>query len=156
MRRDSLNNPFWGTALSLASSRLNKCLAKGNICMCILVVEDDVTLGQLLLKQCQKLGYLADLVESAAEAIEMFKRKPYDLVMMDVGLPDADGLETTANMRNIGEHGKTVKIVGVTAGYASRNECLSAGMNDYYQKPVLADDVKRILDRWEARSCETC
>jgi two-component system sensor histidine kinase/response regulator len=124
--------------------------------MCILVVEDDPTLGALLKKQLSKLGYLTDLVTSAAEALSKFKIKSYDLILMDIALPEGNGLELTEQIRQVNPRGKDVKIVGVTAGHASKSECLRAGMNDYYEKPFLTDDVKTVMDKFNPGTCESC
>ena len=124
--------------------------------MCILVVEDDPTLGALITKQLSKLGYLTDLVTSASDALSKFKAKSYDLILMDVALPEGNGLELTEQIRQVAPHGKEVKIVGVTAGHATKNECLRAGMNDYYQKPFLTDDVKTVMDKFNPGTCESC
>jgi CheY-like chemotaxis protein len=123
--------------------------------MCILVVEDDATLGRAFVMQMSKLGYMAHLAATAAEAIEKFGKQGYDLVFMDVGLPDEDGLGLTEKLRTIKAKGE-LPIVGITAGYATREQCLKSGMDDYFQKPVLYDQLREIIQRFDPKNCKEC
>jgi CheY-like chemotaxis protein len=125
--------------------------------MCVLVVEDDTTLGKLFLLHLKQLGYTADLAPTAQDAIEQVKRKAYGLIIMDIGLPDKDGLETTEEIRHIPNNlpAENVPIVAITAGHATRDECMKVGMNDYFQKPVLLDEFARILQKWNPEKCRT-
>jgi CheY-like chemotaxis protein len=122
--------------------------------MCVLVVEDDNTLGKLFMRHLRQLGYGGDLASSAEEAIERVKSKVYGLIIMDVGLPDKDGLEATDEIRHLpGVGGEQVPIVALTAGHSSREECLKAGMNDYFIKPMLIEQLAEILHKWNPERC---
>jgi len=105
--------------------------------------------------QMTKLGYVADLAVSAAEALEKFGKRTYDLVFMDVGLPDKDGLELTEELRKKKTNG-SLPIIGVTAGYATREQCMKSGMSDFFQKPLLYDQLREIIDKFEPKNCVKC
>jgi DNA-binding response OmpR family regulator len=118
--------------------------------MCVLVVEDDATLGSVYISFLKRLGLNADLVTSGADAIEQFKNFQYGLVLMDLGLPDKSGIETSHAIRELEQD---VPIVALTAGHASRKECLKAGMNDYFLKPVLIDQFSGIVEKFNIGRC---
>src|SRR5579884_1843648 len=107
--------------------------------MCVLVVEDDKTLGEVLVRQLHRLGFKADLVTTGREAVERAHDNCYGLVLMDISLPDQDGLTTT---KEIKQQKSDLSVVGITAGHSSREECLKAGMADYYTKPVMNQQMK--------------
>jgi PAS domain S-box-containing protein len=114
----------------------------------ILVVEDNAVnqkLAQLLL---QKMGYSADMTSNGREALEALERRWYDLVLMDVEMPEMDGLEAT---RQIHQRWPAPRphIIAVTANALSeeREVCLAAGMDDYLTKPIRADELASALAR---------
>jgi DNA-binding response OmpR family regulator len=113
--------------------------------MCVLVVEDDEALGQTYVRSLKALGQKAHLVKNSDEAVAHFQSGKYGLVLMDIGLPGKDGLTATRELKSIEEG---VPVVGVTAGYSTRQECLNAGMCDYYIKPILIQDMKTIIKRY--------
>ncbi len=116
----------------------------------ILITEDNVTNQKVALNLLKRLGYSADVAENGAQAIEAFARQSYDVILMDIQMPEMDGMEATKYIR---EHWYTSEdypyIIAVTAhaipGY--REMCLESGMNDYITKPVLFDDLKSALWR---------
>jgi PAS domain S-box-containing protein len=114
----------------------------------ILVVEDHAVNQQLALLLLQKLGYRADVAGNGAEALEALERQPYDVVLMDVEMPEMDGLEATrrihARWRDERPH-----IVAVTANamQGERELCLQAGMDDYITKPIRMEELTASLDR---------
>lgn len=118
--------------------------------MCVLIVEDDQTLGRVFVRQLAKLGFKADLVTTGADAISRCGQECYGLVLMDIGLPDQDGISVTRQIRE--KHGH-LPVVAVTAGHASREECLQAGMVDFFTKPLLAEHILSILNRWPPGRC---
>ena len=119
--------------------------------MCVLVVEDDATLGAVFVQTLKKLGQNGELVTSGEEAIERFKNAEYALVLMDIGLPGKDGLEVTRELKKLGSD---TAIVAVTAGYASPAQCKQAGMDDYYVKPVMFDQLQKIVSKWSHGPCK--
>jgi CheY-like chemotaxis protein/HPt (histidine-containing phosphotransfer) domain-containing protein len=116
----------------------------------ILLVEDSPANRQVALALLSKAGYQADIAENGLQAVTAVKRKPYGLVLMDVAMPEMDGLEATRAIRLLpGDNGR-VPIVAMTAGAFTEDKrrCLEAGMNDYLSKPVVRADLLGMLERW--------
>ena len=119
----------------------------------ILVVEDNITNQKVALAMLNQLGYRADAVGNGQEALNALYTVPYDLVLMDVQMPDMDGLEATRLYRNhevgTGEH-KAIIAMTAFATVDDRHRCLAAGMDDFLTKPVqrkvLADTLARHLN----------
>jgi PAS domain S-box-containing protein len=119
----------------------------------ILVAEDNITNQKVALAMLNQLGYRADAVGNGQEALNALYTVPYDLVLMDVQMPDMDGLEATRLYRNhedgTGEH-KTIIAMTAFATVDDRHRCLAAGMDDFLTKPVqrkvLADTLARHLN----------
>ena len=121
----------------------------------ILLVEDDAVGRLLALMLLKKRGYYADVAENGRIALEKLKSKPYDLVLMDINMPEMDGFTATAHIREkereLGISGeKRLPIVAMTAYALSGDEqkCLQAGMDDYIPKPVDIDVLTAKLKRW--------
>ena len=125
-------------------NKLNKDFALANP-LDILVAEDNLINQKMILKVLEKLGYSADLANHGKEVIQMLNRKTYDVILMDVQMPEMDGLECT---RYIREHHKIQPaIIAMTANamVEDRDECIRAGMNDYLPKPVKMDALIAML-----------
>jgi PAS domain S-box-containing protein len=112
----------------------------------ILVAEDNTVNQRLALLMLGKLGYRADVVSNGAEALEALEGRRYDLVLMDVQMPELDGLEAT---RRIHERWGPARprVIAVTAGAMSeeRDQCLAAGMDDYVSKPIRIEELSAAL-----------
>jgi CheY-like chemotaxis protein len=95
----------------------------------------------------KKLGYNADKVANGLEALLALERKSYDLILMDVQMPEMDGLQATREIRRRWPLGGP-KIVALTAHAIAgdREKCLEAGMDDYLCKPINLDDLKATLE----------
>jgi len=100
----------------------------------------------------KKLGFHADAVADGMEAIRALEDLPYDLVLMDVMMPEMDGCEATREIRNsqsdVQNH--QIPIIALTAGamQGDREKCLAAGMNDYMSKPVSPQVLAEALNKW--------
>jgi CheY-like chemotaxis protein len=119
----------------------------------VLLVEDDEISAQAARTLLERLGCVVDHAIDGAEAIELFGRESYDLILMDGQMPRMDGqmprmdgLETTAKMRSMAQ-GWVTPIVG-TSSNLSRVQCLDAGMNDIMPKPFLLSALKMTLAKW--------
>jgi len=112
----------------------------------VLLVEDDEISAQAARTMLERLGCLVDTASTGGEAIELFGKTTYDLLLMDWQMPQMDGLETTARLRRMPQ-GRVTPIVGTTASM-SRLECLAAGMNDVMPKPFLFSALKMGLAKW--------
>ena len=121
----------------------------------VLLAEDNITNQQVALGILRKFGLKADAVANGREAIEALRSIPYDLVFMDVQMPEMDGLEATRAIRaqQNGVMNPSVPIVAMTARAMSgdRELCLDAGMDDYITKPVAAAAVSQVLEKWLAK-----
>jgi CheY-like chemotaxis protein/HPt (histidine-containing phosphotransfer) domain-containing protein len=116
----------------------------------ILIAEDNATNQKLALLMLERLGYRADVAGNGLEVLDALKRQPYDLIFMDMQMPEMDGIETTVNIRNMIPGEKQPRIIAMTANAmrGDRELCLEAGMDDYISKPImvnsLIDAIKRI------------
>ena len=121
----------------------------------ILLAEDNITNQQVAVGILKKLGLRADAVANGLEAVKALETLPYDLVLMDVQMPEMNGLEATRHIRNpqsaVRNH--QIPIIAMTAGamQGDREKCLEAGMNDYVSKPISPQTLAEALDRWLPR-----
>jgi CheY-like chemotaxis protein len=115
----------------------------------VLLAEDNPTNQFVLLKLLRDLGVKVDLVETGVEAVERVRRERYDLVLMDVQMPEMDGLAATRAIRDLPEHAAT-PIVALTANAFTddRERCLQAGMNGFLPKPIDPALLREALERW--------
>ncbi|MCX6134376.1 MAG: PAS domain S-box protein [Ignavibacteriales bacterium] len=116
----------------------------------ILVAEDNAVNQKLILRILQQLGHSGDVVTNGLEVLKAIEGKQYDLIFMDVQMPEMDGLEATRRIVNSSKPGDRPKIIALTADAMSedRQRCFDAGMDDYLSKPVHMDDVAAILHQW--------
>jgi two-component system sensor histidine kinase/response regulator len=118
----------------------------------ILLAEDNLVNQRVALATLQKLGYRADVVGNGREAVSALKSDVYDLVLMDVQMPDIDGMEATRLIRDprSGVLDPSTPIVALTAHAMAgdRQKCLDAGMDDYLTKPIRPDALAAVLARW--------
>ena len=118
----------------------------------ILLAEDNITNQQVAVGLLKRLGLRADAVANGAEAIHALETLPYDLVLMDVQMPEMGGLEATRRIRSphSAVRNREIPIIAMTANarQSDRAECLDAGMNDYVSKPISLQVLTEALDRW--------
>ncbi|MEW6366735.1 MAG: response regulator [Acidobacteriota bacterium] len=113
----------------------------------ILLAEDNVINQKLVLRLLERLGYRADVAANGLEVLQSLKRQDYDLILMDVQMPEMDGLEAT---RAIGSSvSPRPRIIAMTANATveDRGICLAAGMDDYLSKPIRVDELVAALRR---------
>jgi circadian clock protein KaiC len=116
----------------------------------ILLAEDNVTNQKVALGILKKLGLSADVVANGAEAIRALETQPYDLVLMDIQMPELDGLAATRKIRKSQSAICNIPIIAMTAHAMAgdREQCLAAGMNDYLTKPVAPERLAAALAKW--------
>jgi CheY-like chemotaxis protein/HPt (histidine-containing phosphotransfer) domain-containing protein len=118
----------------------------------ILLAEDNPTNQQVALGILEKLGFGADTVANGQEAIQALETVPYDLVLMDVQMPEMDGFEATRAIRSgkAGVLDPKIPIIAMTAHAmkGDRERCLEAGMDDYISKPIVPQALKEALEKW--------
>ena len=119
----------------------------------ILLAEDNLVNQKLALRLLSQMGYRADLASNGIEAIESVVRQAYDLVLMDVQMPEMDGLEASRQITAKWPPDKRPRIVAMTANamQGDREECLAAGMDDYLTKPIRVDALVEALVNVKAR-----
>ncbi len=113
----------------------------------ILLAEDNAVNQKVAMRMLERLGYRADVAANGLEVLRALRSYPYDVVLMDVQMPEMDGLEATRNIRRI--PGRQPLIIAMTAHAmkGDREECLGAGMNDYVSKPVRIEELYAALQR---------
>jgi CheY-like chemotaxis protein len=118
----------------------------------ILLAEDNVVNQKLALRLLQQMGYRADLASNGIEAVESVARQTYDVVLMDVQMPEMDGLE--ASRRIVAQWPQRPRIVAMTANAMAgdREMCMQAGMDDYLTKPIRVDQLVQALSEAQART----
>ncbi len=116
----------------------------------ILLAEDNAVNQKLALKMLEKIGFKADLAVNGKDAYEKVLASPYDLVFMDVQMPEMDGLEVTQKIRAQGSMVSQPIIIAVTANamQGDRDMCLAAGMDDYVTKPFKQKDLLRVIEKY--------
>jgi CheY-like chemotaxis protein len=117
----------------------------------ILLAEDNVVNQRLAVRMLEKSGYRADTVSNGKEAVEVLKSIPYDLVLMDVNMPEMDGFEATRIIRDPNSKCRNhhIPIIAITAHamQGDREKCLALGMNDYISKPVQREELFKAIER---------
>jgi CheY-like chemotaxis protein len=139
-------------APSVAKPKIDAGLAERHP-LRILLAEDNVVNQKLALRILQQMGYRADVAGNGLEAIECIERQSYDLVLMDVQMPEMDGLEASRRITAKWPPGERPRIVAMTANamQGDREECLAAGMDDYVTKPIRVDALVEALLQVKAR-----
>jgi len=114
----------------------------------ILIAEDNLINQQVIIHILGKLGYETTVVENGLEAVEAINAGCYDLVLMDMQMPEMDGLEATEIIRRNPE--KQPVIIALTANTMQDDEekCIRAGMNDYLAKPIKLEELVHKLEKW--------
>ncbi len=118
--------------------------------MRLLLVEDNKINQKLALALLSRLGYTVDLAENGREAVAASSKANYTLILMDMQMPEMDGLEATRQIRSIEGPNKFIPIVALTANamQSDHEACRAAGMDDYLTKPINRDDLTACLARW--------
>ncbi len=115
----------------------------------ILVAEDHATNQRLVLLMLEKLGYRADVAANGLEVLSALERQTYDVILMDVQMPEMDGLEATKRIRATRPRERGPRIIAMTANVTTddRRACIDSGMNDYLPKPIRVEELIAALSK---------
>jgi len=115
----------------------------------ILLAEDNTVNQKLALRLLERMGYRADVVANGLEVLEALQRQRYDVILMDVQMPEMDGLEASRAIHEGWEASQRPRIIAMTANamQGDREECLAAGMDDYLTKPIQINVLQEALER---------
>ncbi|MEO0802297.1 MAG: PAS domain S-box protein [Cyanobacteria bacterium J06642_2] len=132
----------------------DRCLGQ-RLPLTILLAEDNAINQKVALRLLDRLGYGADVVANGLEALAALQRRSYDLILMDVQMPQMDGLEATRQIVCERDMALQPRIVAMTANamQGDRERCLAAGMDDYISKPVRLEELQAALARWGTEIC---
>ncbi len=143
-----------------AASKLDPSLAS-RLPMRVLLCDDNLINQKVALRLLQQMGYKADVANNGLECLQALERQAYDLIFMDVQMPEMDGLEATRQIRERQNQTSPpnyfkspIAIVAMTANamQGDREKCITAGMDDYLAKPVRPEEIRLILERWGSRA----
>ncbi|GAK58363.1 PAS fold family [Candidatus Vecturithrix granuli] len=115
----------------------------------ILLAEDNSTNQQLALLTLERFGYRADVAANGLEVLEAFRRCPYDVILMDVQMPEMGGIIATQRLRQKFPPEQQPYIIAVTANamHGDREQCLKAGMDEYISKPFEVRELLHTLEQ---------
>jgi CheY-like chemotaxis protein len=116
----------------------------------ILIAEDIETSQKVAQQMLRKLGYEVDTVTNGIEALRALERQHYDIVFMDIKMPEMDGVEATRIIRQRWPNGP--KVIALTAYglEGDREKFIEAGMDDYISKPVKKEDLAKVLEKYQS------
>ena len=122
-------------------------IAASSLSLRILLAEDNVVNQRVAMTMLGKMGHGITLARNGLEALEQWRQKDFDLILMDVQMPEMTGLEATRQIRREEASGTHVPIVAMTASAMSedRDHCLAAGMDDFISKPVSSKVIEEII-----------
>ncbi len=135
--------------VKVTPSNLDKTLAQ-KYPLRILLAEDNVVNQRVAVRTFEKMGYRVDVVSNGQEAVQAVRNIRYDIVFMDVLMPEMDGYEATKLILDEQNEETRPKIIAMTANamQGDRETCLKAGMDDYISKPIHIDELQKILVNW--------
>jgi CheY-like chemotaxis protein len=131
--------------------------------MRVLLCDDNAINQKVAVRLLQQMGYQPDLAGNGLEGLAALEKKPYDLIFMDVQMPEMDGLEATRIIRDrqrdksrFPTYQGPIIIIAMTASAmpGDRDKCIAAGMDDYLAKPVRPEDMRSIIERWASAAAK--
>jgi CheY-like chemotaxis protein/HPt (histidine-containing phosphotransfer) domain-containing protein len=119
----------------------------------ILVAEDNLVNQKVAMRMLEKAGHRVDVANNGIEALAALKNASYDLVLMDMQMPEMDGYEATAEIRKMAPEYRELPVIAMTANAmkGDREKCIAAGMDDYISKPVKPKGLLEMVQRWAGK-----
>jgi len=144
--RDSIESPSGGAAPSAAVPASESIPDKAYR---VLLAEDSETNSYILQAYLKIAGHTVDSASNGVEALKLAETTPYDAILMDISMPEMDGLEATRRLRSSAGENQNTLVIALTAHVQKeiREECTEVGMNDFLTKPVSRDQLLETLDR---------
>jgi CheY-like chemotaxis protein len=141
-----------------AAGRLPRPLA-AQLPLRILVADDNTVNQMVVVMMLNRMGYAADVVANGLEVLRALEVKVYDLIFLDIRMPELDGYDVARRIRErwATQPAGRPRLVAITgnAMQGERERCLEAGMDDYVAKPFRLDDLRVMLQRWGRRLVST-
>lgn len=113
----------------------------------ILIAEDNSVSQMVAMRMLKKLGVNAGAASNGVEAIHALERQPYDMVLMDIEMPEMNGIEATRIIRNRWPEGPKIIVVTDHASSPYRELCLNAGADEFLNKPISIDELSSAIER---------
>jgi CheY-like chemotaxis protein len=155
----ALERPLDSTQNKLLSSNIPQLATQ--IPLKILLAEDNPVNQKLANRLFEKMGYSIDIATNGIEVLEAIQKQSYDLIFMDVQMPEMDGLEATRQIRALEQSGQTelsnptpsnqsIQIIAITANATQddRENCFASGMNDFIAKPFKVEQIQTAIKKW--------
>ncbi|MEO7912376.1 MAG: response regulator [Roseiflexaceae bacterium] len=151
---DVIGSPA-GRAAAPARPTIDAAMAE-RLPLRILLAEDNVVNQKVALRTLERMGYRAEVAANGIEVLDALERQSYDVVLMDMQMPEMDGLEATRRICKRWIPTRRPRIIAMTANAmrGDREQCLDAGMDDYISKPVRIEDLVAALERCAPQSAE--
>ena len=118
----------------------------------ILIVDDHPVNQMVMQKMLSNLCYSADVASSGKEALDALRQRPYDIVFMDIMMPEMDGITATQRIIELYPDTERPVVIGVTAhdSFSVREHCLQVGMDDFFTKPIYRAQLASILSKYDS------
>lgn len=131
--------------------RIDRDLAR-RVPLRILLVEDNLVNQKVLALVLERMGYRSDVAANGLEAVDAVRQREYDLIFMDVRMPEMDGIEATHRIRTLDGAVRQPRIVALSAGASDleMQKCLAAGMDGYLSKPVQALEIQAVVENMDS------
>jgi PAS domain S-box-containing protein len=145
----NLQMPQKGEPATVNNSQLDADSAAEDNLLTVLLAEDNPVNQKVAMSMLKRLGYKADVAGNGLEVLKALEQRAYDVILMDIQMPEMDGLDVTRWIRKRKEITEQPCIIAMTA-YAlegDKQECLDAGMNEYLSKPIQLEELKLALER---------
>ena len=114
----------------------------------VLVVDDNRVIRELVTRQLAKLGASSETAVDGRDALEKLVDEKFDVVLMDVQMPEMDGITATQEIRRQEKNTSKHTVIIALTGHGSRVQCLQCGMDDYIAKPMNIATLKSMLEKW--------
>ena len=116
----------------------------------ILIAEDSLVNQKVISAMLEKLGVSFEIAQNGAQAVSMFKDGDFDLILMDIRMPELSGIDATKIIRNHEVSGTQIPIIALTANATAgdRNQYHNAGMNDHVPKPIDLHNLAEAISKW--------